>query len=78
MALMILTAAQAARVRGQSTPMAALDPIPLTGGTYLLGDEVLNDKAHAKHHALLSTLPKIDKETATKLLPVPIMPGMKR
>jgi hypothetical protein len=55
----ILTAEQAEKVRGISptNPNAALDPIPLKDGTFMLPKEVLTDPAHADVKELLSTLP---------------------
>ena len=56
--LIILAAAEADKVRGKSFPMAAIEPIPLEDGTFMLGVEVLADPAHAAQSAFLALLPK--------------------
>ena len=56
----IMTAAQADRVRGPTTPPAALYPVERQGGAFILGVAVLSDPAHAMHHELLSGLPQLD------------------
>lgn len=56
----IMTPAQADAVRGPTTPPSALDPIARQGGVFILGAAVLDDPAHAMHHALLSGLPQMD------------------
>lgn len=58
--LIILTAAEAEAVRGMSTPMAAIEPVALMDGTFMLGIEVLADPAHAKHLSKLSGLTTAD------------------
>jgi hypothetical protein len=58
--MIILTAAQAAQVRGIS-PIdagAALEPVALRDGTFYLPDEVIDDPAHADVKALLQACPK--------------------
>lgn len=57
--VIILTAQQAARVRGRSptSPYAAIDPVPLRDGTFMVSESVLNDPAHADVAAFLKTLP---------------------
>ena len=72
--VILLTAAQAAQVHGPSAeaPMlAALQPIGLTDGRFILGVEVLADPLHAEEAVLLSTLPQADFSTVQSLLPVP-------
>lgn len=72
----ILSANEAGSVSGPSTEtpaLAALQPIALTDGRFILGDEVLSDPAHAEHLAFLSTLPKADLATITPLLPAPVV-----
>lgn len=59
-AFVILTAGQAEAVRGPTTSPAALEPIARQGGVFILGAAVLDDPAHAMHHALLFALPQID------------------
>ena len=66
--LIILTAAEADAVRGMSTPTAAIEPIALTDGTFMLGDEVLTDPAHAKHLSMLSGLVTADMEDIQNLI----------
>ena len=43
----ILTKAEADAIRGKSSPFAAIEPVLLKDGTYVIGDEVLADPAHA-------------------------------
>lgn len=72
-AVILLTAAQAAQVRGPSDEAptrAALQPVALTDGRFILGVEVLADPLHAEDHALLSTVPQVDYSTVQSLLPV--------
>lgn len=58
--MIILTAAQASKVRGISPidGCSALDPIPLKDGTFALPDEVIDDPAHEDVQALLQSCPK--------------------
>lgn len=61
--MIILTAAQAAQVRGQDATEdqfdAALEPVALADGvTYVLPEAVLTDPAHAAKQALLAGLPR--------------------
>ena len=59
--MIILTAPEAAQVRGQTATNRALDPVILADGvTYFLPEEVLADPAHALHHDFLATLPTRD------------------
>lgn len=59
MEMIILTAAEADAMRGPTAPGAALDPVPLADGvTYVLPVAVLDDPAHAMHHAALAALPR--------------------
>jgi len=55
----VLSAEQAAQVRGQSSPIAALDPVLIADGHYILGLEVMEDPAHAKHIPFLATLNQV-------------------
>lgn len=57
MLLLILTAEQAAAVRGE-TDRAALDPRPLADGSFALPERVLQDPSHAMHHVLLDVCPR--------------------
>jgi hypothetical protein len=56
----ILTSAEAAQVRGETTPFNVLAPIQLLDGRYILPVGVVQDPAHAKHHELLGRLPQED------------------
>jgi hypothetical protein len=70
--VILLTPAQAAQVRGPSDEapgLAALQPIALTDGRFILGAEVLNDPLHAEDHAFLASLPQVDAATVAALLP---------
>ena len=57
--MLLLTAEQAARVRGPSDidPDAVLDPIALPDGSFALPASVLDDPVHELHHQMLGTLP---------------------
>ena len=57
--MLLLTAEQAARVRGPSDidPDAVLDPIALPDGSFALPASVLDDPVHELHHQMLETLP---------------------
>jgi hypothetical protein len=55
----ILSAEQAAQVRGQSSPFAALDPILIADGRYILGLQILEDPDHTKHIPFLATLNQV-------------------
>lgn len=70
-AVILLTADQAAQVAGasQETPLAALQPIALTDGRFILGVEVLADPAHVEDVAFLSTLPQVEFSTVAALMP---------
>lgn len=76
--IIVLSAQQRSQVRGVSdeTIMASLEPVALTDGRYILGEEVLDDPAHVEHRALLEGLPRLTDEQARELLPKPAMPGM--
>jgi hypothetical protein len=69
--VIVLTSDQAAQVSGTSkeTPLAALQPVSLTDGRFILGVEVLTDPAHAEDAAFLSTLPQVDFSTVASLMP---------
>jgi hypothetical protein len=66
--VIILTAADAEAVRGMSTPTAAIEPIALMDGTFMLGIEVLADPAHARHLSKLSGLVTVDTKDISGLL----------
>jgi len=67
---LILTAAEATKVRGLSCDTAALDPRPLTDGRFILPATVLDDPAHEKHHDALKALPVAELSALAKFLPV--------
>ncbi len=72
--VILLTAGQADTVRGPSAEqpsLAALQPIALTDGRFILGVEVLTDPAHAEDHAVLAALPTADAADIAALLPQP-------
>jgi hypothetical protein len=59
--MIILTAQEAVLVDGPSKDgHAKLEPRALADGTFALPEAVLDDVAHAAHHALLSSLPTRD------------------
>ena len=59
--MIVLTAAQAIQVSGETLTGHQLRPVPLADGvTFVLPHAVLTDPAHAEHHAFLSTLPVRD------------------
>jgi len=60
--VIILTAAEAEAVRGNSTPIAAIEPVALTDGRFMLGTEVLADPAHKAHWDVLTKLPQKDSD----------------
>lgn len=67
----IMTAAQAALVRGPTAAGSALYPLPLAGGgSFVLPVGVLEDPSHAIHHGFLGELPRRTVEQAE--WPVPI------
>jgi hypothetical protein len=70
--VIVLTAEQATQVRGPSDEapkLAALAPIALTDGRFILGVEVLDDPRHVEDRAFLSSLPQVDLEVVRELLP---------
>mgnify|MGYP003347387300 CR=1 FL=1 len=70
--VIVLTGAQAQRVAGPSDEapnLAALQPVALTDGRFILGVEVLADPAHAEDAAFLGALPQVDSSTIAALLP---------
>ena len=72
--VILLTAAQADAVRGPSNEaptQAALLPVALTDGRYILGVEVLTDPLHAEDRAFLAALPTTDATAIAGLLPAP-------
>jgi hypothetical protein len=75
--VILLSADDAAHVRGMSdeTPLASLQPLPLTDGRFYLGVEVLADPAHAEFHDYLSALPQVDYSEIASLVPSTPGPG---
>jgi hypothetical protein len=58
--VILLSRADAARVRGISRPGHALDPRQISEDQFILGLDVLEDPTHAIHISFLSTLPHCD------------------
>ena len=72
--VILLTAAQADAVRGPSNEaptQAALLPVALTDGRYILGVEVLTDPLHVEARAFLTSLPTAAFADIAALLPAP-------
>jgi hypothetical protein len=71
MTLIVLTEEEAKHVRGMAkgSSSAALDPIRLDDGRYILGEEVLSDPAHAEHLDFLAAKPRAAKRDVMALLP---------
>lgn len=71
--MIILTAEQAAKVRGISPtdPRAALSPQPLKDGMWMLPEGVLADPAHADVVPFLATLPTVKTIDPRLLYPEP-------
>jgi len=69
--LILLSAEDADAVRGPSATVegAALDPVELTDGRFILSTEVLGDPAHAAHRDRLASLPTADVADVAALLP---------
>ncbi|SER61899.1 hypothetical protein SAMN05216548_1317 [Faunimonas pinastri] len=56
--MIILTAAEADKVRGETSDGHELEPVLLADGvTFVLPEAVLTDPAHAERHELLATFP---------------------
>jgi hypothetical protein len=65
-------ASDALAVRGPSSEapkLAALAPVALTDGRFILGVEVLGDPLQAEDWAFLSTLPQVAFSTVANLMP---------
>lgn len=61
MIVISLTTEQAAAVRGDNASgTAMLDPIQVADDQFILPLRVLDDPAHASHHAFLASLPQFD------------------
>ena len=60
--LILLNAGQADAVRGPSATVegAALEPVALPDGRFILPLAVLDDPAHSQHRALLAGLPTVN------------------
>lgn len=67
--VIVMTSAQADAVRSKPTPYAAIEPVPLTDGSYIVGEEVLVDPAHAAKKAALQALPKATAASIKDKLP---------
>ena len=68
-AMIVLSAAEADQVRGSDSPGAALVPIALVDGRYILPVAVLTDPPHAQHWAFLAGMPRQDLAQLLNLLP---------
>jgi hypothetical protein len=68
--LILLSAADASAVRGPSATVegAALQPIALTDGRFVLPVMVLDDPAHAAHRDFLASLPAVDLSVVAAIL----------
>ena len=71
MDVIVLTAAEADQVRGPSVTVesAALAPVALTDGRFILSIMVLDDPAHAAHRDFLAGLPQADLSDIANLIP---------
>lgn len=69
--LILLSGGDAASVRGPSATVdgAALEPIALTDGRFILSVAVLDDIAHTPHRPLLAGLPTVEATEVAALLP---------
>jgi hypothetical protein len=56
----VLTADEAAHVRGPASPPYALEPIERQGGVFILPAGVLDHPAYAMHAEFLAALPRLD------------------
>ncbi|WP_425067824.1 hypothetical protein [Reyranella sp.] len=56
----VLTADEAAHVRGPALPPYALEPIERLGGVFILPAGVLAHPAYAMHAEFLAALPRLD------------------
>lgn len=67
-----MTGGQAAAVSGTSpiNSHAALIPVAMTDGTYIVGVEVLADPAHASKRSALQAAPVVDVATLAAIMPV--------
>ncbi len=58
----ILTADEAADVRGPASPPYTLAPIERLGGAFILPADVLDHPAYAMHAGFLAALPRLDSD----------------
>ena len=61
----VLTADQAAHVRGPALPPYALEPIERLGSVFILPAGVLDHPAYAMHAEFLAALPRLDSADAS-------------
>jgi hypothetical protein len=61
----VLTADEAAHVRGPASPPYALEPIERQGGVFILPAGVLDHPAYAMHAEFLAALPRLDSADAS-------------
>lgn len=69
MKLILLTAAEADAAEGGEGTMAALLPVALTDGRFIVSVAVLTDPAHAARWPLLAGLPQCERAEIANLLP---------
>ena len=69
----VLTADQAAQVRGPALPPYALEPIERQGGVFILPADVLDHPAYEMHAEILAALPRLD--SADPSFPAPLDPS---
>jgi len=71
MNVILLAAAEADQVRGPSAIVesAALAPVALTDGRFILPTAVLDDPAHAAHRDFLAGLPQAELSSISNLIP---------
>ncbi len=60
----IMTAAEAAEIAGETTPGHALTPVPIADGRHVLPLSVLGDPAHAPKFNRLAALPQAEIDPA--------------
>ena len=68
----ILSQAERDAIRGHSSPMHAIEPVELKDGTFVIGDEVLADPAHAARVTRIAGLrrkARVGKAAVDALLP---------
>jgi hypothetical protein len=67
--LISLTKAQADAARSKPSPYAAIEPVLLTDGSYILGVEVISDPAHVLKKAALQACPQVTEASVAGKIP---------